>query len=91
VLLTDESGRRRIAPAIRFRHEPATRPVLREPLLGEHTAETLARSGLGEPDVLIAASGAATARKRLGQSTRVHFPPSFVPDQCSPASTQAAA
>jgi crotonobetainyl-CoA:carnitine CoA-transferase CaiB-like acyl-CoA transferase len=49
MLLTDESGRRHIAPAIRFRHEPA-RPVLREPLLGEHTAEILARSGLGEPD-----------------------------------------
>ena len=42
MLLTDESGRRHIAPAIRFRHEPAA-PVLREPLLGEHTAEILNR------------------------------------------------
>ncbi len=42
MLLTDEYGRRHIAPAIRFRHEPAA-PVLREPLLGEHTAEILNR------------------------------------------------
>ena len=41
MLLTDESGRRHIAPAIHFRHEPAA-PALREPLLGEHTAEILA-------------------------------------------------
>ena len=34
------SGRRHIAPPIRFRDEPA-RPVLREPLLGEHTHELL--------------------------------------------------
>jgi crotonobetainyl-CoA:carnitine CoA-transferase CaiB-like acyl-CoA transferase len=40
MLLTDDSGRRHIAPAIHFHHEPAT-PSLREPLLGEHTAETL--------------------------------------------------
>jgi crotonobetainyl-CoA:carnitine CoA-transferase CaiB-like acyl-CoA transferase len=32
----DERGRRHIAPPIHFRHEPAA-PVLREPLLGEHT------------------------------------------------------
>ena len=43
VLLTDPEGRRHIAPAIRFRDEPA-RPVLREPLPGEHTAEILARA-----------------------------------------------
>jgi crotonobetainyl-CoA:carnitine CoA-transferase CaiB-like acyl-CoA transferase len=41
-LLTDEMGRSHIAPAIRFRHEPAN-PVLREPLLGEHTADVLER------------------------------------------------
>jgi crotonobetainyl-CoA:carnitine CoA-transferase CaiB-like acyl-CoA transferase len=35
VLLTDEAGRSHIAPAVRFRHEPAM-PVLREPLAGEH-------------------------------------------------------
>jgi crotonobetainyl-CoA:carnitine CoA-transferase CaiB-like acyl-CoA transferase len=36
-LLRDEHGRRHLAPAIRFRHEPA-RPNLREPKLGEHDA-----------------------------------------------------
>jgi crotonobetainyl-CoA:carnitine CoA-transferase CaiB-like acyl-CoA transferase len=40
MLLTDESGRRHIAPAIHFRHEPAA-PLLREPLLGQHTGEIL--------------------------------------------------
>ena len=40
-LLTDDTGRRHIAPPIRFRHEPA-QPVLREPLVGEHTAQVLA-------------------------------------------------
>jgi hypothetical protein len=35
-------GRSHIAPAIHFRHEPAN-PVLREPLLGEHTADVLER------------------------------------------------
>ena len=49
MLLTDESGRRHIAPAIRFRDEPA-KPVLREPLLGEHTAEVLARTGRDQPE-----------------------------------------
>jgi crotonobetainyl-CoA:carnitine CoA-transferase CaiB-like acyl-CoA transferase len=48
MLLTDDSGRRHIAPAIRFRNEPAV-PVLREPLPGEHTADILARSGLDQP------------------------------------------
>lgn len=37
MVLTDDAGRRHIAPAIRFREEPA-RPVLREPRLGEHNA-----------------------------------------------------
>ena len=36
-LLRDELGRRHLAPAIRFRDEPA-RPGLREPRLGEHDA-----------------------------------------------------
>ena len=49
MLLIDESGRRHVAPPIRFRHEPAV-PNLREPLLGEHTAEVLARSDAGEPE-----------------------------------------
>src|SRR5205085_2025933 len=40
MLRSDEAGRLHIAPAIRFRDEPA-QPVLREPLLGEHTAEAL--------------------------------------------------
>jgi crotonobetainyl-CoA:carnitine CoA-transferase CaiB-like acyl-CoA transferase len=37
MLLTDESGRRHLAPPIRFRDQPA-RPSLREPRLGEHDA-----------------------------------------------------
>jgi len=41
LLLDDERGRKFVAPAIRFAAEPA-RPSLREPLLGEHTAEILA-------------------------------------------------
>jgi crotonobetainyl-CoA:carnitine CoA-transferase CaiB-like acyl-CoA transferase len=36
-LLTDELGRRHLAPPVRFRDEPA-RPSLREPKLGEHDA-----------------------------------------------------
>ena len=48
MLLTDDGGRRHIAPAIRLRHEPAA-PALREPLLGEHTAEVLARTGPTQP------------------------------------------
>ena len=36
-LLTDDRGRRHLAPPIRFRDEPA-RPNLREPRLGEHDA-----------------------------------------------------
>jgi len=36
-LITDELGRRHLAPPIRFRDEPA-RPSLREPRLGEHDA-----------------------------------------------------
>jgi crotonobetainyl-CoA:carnitine CoA-transferase CaiB-like acyl-CoA transferase len=48
MLLTDESGRCHIGPAIRLRHEPAA-PKLREPLLGEHTVEILARTGPPQP------------------------------------------
>jgi crotonobetainyl-CoA:carnitine CoA-transferase CaiB-like acyl-CoA transferase len=44
MLLTDESGRSHIAPAIRFHREPAT-PLLREPLHGEHTFEIIAQAG----------------------------------------------
>jgi crotonobetainyl-CoA:carnitine CoA-transferase CaiB-like acyl-CoA transferase len=47
MLLTDELGRRHIAPAIHFRNEPAA-PALREPLVGEHTQEILARIGLDQ-------------------------------------------
>jgi crotonobetainyl-CoA:carnitine CoA-transferase CaiB-like acyl-CoA transferase len=36
----DELGRTHIGPPIRFLAEPA-RPVLREPTLGEHTAQVL--------------------------------------------------
>jgi crotonobetainyl-CoA:carnitine CoA-transferase CaiB-like acyl-CoA transferase len=41
LLLRDESGRRHLAPPIRFAGDPA-RPSLREPSLGEHTAEVMA-------------------------------------------------
>jgi crotonobetainyl-CoA:carnitine CoA-transferase CaiB-like acyl-CoA transferase len=40
-VLVDERGRRHFAPPVRFAAEPA-RPLLREPLLGEHTDEVLA-------------------------------------------------
>ncbi len=40
LLLRDGEGRQHLAPAIRFRDEPAT-PTLREPLLGEHTDDVL--------------------------------------------------
>jgi crotonobetainyl-CoA:carnitine CoA-transferase CaiB-like acyl-CoA transferase len=41
LVVTDERGRKHLAPPIRFTADPA-RPVLREPLLGEHTASVLA-------------------------------------------------
>ena len=41
VVLVDEQGLRHLAPPVRFAAE-AARPVLREPLLGEHTDELLA-------------------------------------------------
>jgi len=40
MIRSDDSGRRHVGPPIRFRHEPAE-PVLREPGLGEHTAQIL--------------------------------------------------
>ena len=40
-VLEDDRGRRHFAPPVRFATEPA-RPLLREPLLGEHTDEVLA-------------------------------------------------
>ena len=40
LLPRDHLGRTHIGPPIRFRHEPAL-PVLREPALGEHTAQVL--------------------------------------------------
>jgi crotonobetainyl-CoA:carnitine CoA-transferase CaiB-like acyl-CoA transferase len=41
----DESGRRHVGPPIRFRHEPAE-PALREPALGEHTAQIMKTRGV---------------------------------------------
>jgi crotonobetainyl-CoA:carnitine CoA-transferase CaiB-like acyl-CoA transferase len=52
MLLTDESGRRHITPPIRLRDEPAV-PMLREPLLGEHTEEILARIGFNQPTPVV--------------------------------------
>jgi crotonobetainyl-CoA:carnitine CoA-transferase CaiB-like acyl-CoA transferase len=46
MVLTDERGRRHIAPVIRFRDEPAA-PSLREPALDEH-GEAIGRVGQGE-------------------------------------------
>jgi crotonobetainyl-CoA:carnitine CoA-transferase CaiB-like acyl-CoA transferase len=41
LVLADDRGRKHLAPPIRFAAEVA-RPVLREPLLGEHTVGVLA-------------------------------------------------
>ena len=41
-VLKDAQGRLHFAPAVRFKDEPS-KPLYREPLLGEHTAEILAR------------------------------------------------
>ncbi len=41
-LVTDEDGRKHFAPVVRFRDEPS-KPLYREPLLGEHTDEILGR------------------------------------------------
>jgi crotonobetainyl-CoA:carnitine CoA-transferase CaiB-like acyl-CoA transferase len=42
MIVTDEVGRKHFAPVVRFQDEPS-RPVYREPLLGEHTEEVLGR------------------------------------------------
>jgi crotonobetainyl-CoA:carnitine CoA-transferase CaiB-like acyl-CoA transferase len=42
MVVTDEWGRKHFAPVVRFRNEPS-RPLYREPLLGEHTKEVLER------------------------------------------------
>lgn len=47
MVLADEKGRRFLGPAIRFLHEPP-RPNLREPALGQHTTEILARLAKGK-------------------------------------------
>jgi crotonobetainyl-CoA:carnitine CoA-transferase CaiB-like acyl-CoA transferase len=39
-IVTDADGRKHFAPVVRFRDEPS-RPLYREPLLGEHTNEVL--------------------------------------------------
>jgi crotonobetainyl-CoA:carnitine CoA-transferase CaiB-like acyl-CoA transferase len=41
-VVTEPDGRKHFAPVVRFTEEPS-RPLYREPLLGEHTAEILAR------------------------------------------------
>ena len=41
-MVTDDAGRKHFAPVVRFRDEPS-RPLYREPLLGEHTNEVLKR------------------------------------------------
>jgi crotonobetainyl-CoA:carnitine CoA-transferase CaiB-like acyl-CoA transferase len=40
MVLKDDKGRRFLGPAIKFLNEPA-RPSLKEPRLGQHTAEVL--------------------------------------------------
>lgn len=42
MVMTDEWGRQHFAPVVRFRNEPS-QPIYREPLLGEHTEEVLAK------------------------------------------------
>jgi crotonobetainyl-CoA:carnitine CoA-transferase CaiB-like acyl-CoA transferase len=41
-IVVADDGRKHLAPVVRFKDEPS-KPVYREPLLGEHTAEVLAR------------------------------------------------
>ena len=41
MVVTDAEGRKHFAPVVRFRDEPS-KPLYREPLLGEHTEEILA-------------------------------------------------
>jgi crotonobetainyl-CoA:carnitine CoA-transferase CaiB-like acyl-CoA transferase len=42
-IVVAEDGRKHLAPVVRFRDEPS-RPLYREPLLGEHTAAILGKS-----------------------------------------------
>jgi crotonobetainyl-CoA:carnitine CoA-transferase CaiB-like acyl-CoA transferase len=42
MIVTDELGRKHLAPVVRFREEPP-QPLYREPLLGEHTEEVVAK------------------------------------------------
>ena len=42
-MVTDADGRLHFGPAVRFRNEPS-KPVFREPLLGEHTDEVLRKA-----------------------------------------------
>jgi crotonobetainyl-CoA:carnitine CoA-transferase CaiB-like acyl-CoA transferase len=46
-IVTADDGRKHFAPVVRFRDEPS-RPLYREPLLGEHTQEVLARRKAAE-------------------------------------------
>jgi len=41
-IVVGDDGRKHLAPVVRFKDEPS-KPLYREPLLGEHTAEVLAR------------------------------------------------
>jgi len=41
-IVVADDGRKHLAPVVRFKDEPS-KPLYREPLLGEHTAEALAR------------------------------------------------
>jgi len=41
-MVTDDLGRKHFAPVVRFRDEPS-KPLYREPLLGEHTEKVLAQ------------------------------------------------
>jgi len=43
-VVTAEDGRKHFAPVVRFKDEPS-HPLYREPLLGEHTEEVVARRG----------------------------------------------
>ena len=42
MIVTGDDGRQHFAPVVRFKNEPS-RPLYREPLLGEHTEEVLRR------------------------------------------------
>jgi crotonobetainyl-CoA:carnitine CoA-transferase CaiB-like acyl-CoA transferase len=42
-IVTADDGRKHLAPVVRFKDEPS-HPLYREPLLGEHSGEVLART-----------------------------------------------